>query len=465
MANLVNHSRFVRPSDHPSVAYIKQEEIGAVLSRALADLYNTKPKNQLHFLGNWLLNHAASMREKQAELQREENKELLKEKYSKSIQERRELEEEKILELEKNREKEEEFKGRIRNTLDVDDFLDELVQYLKNETHSAAVYIGKLEKVKKPITLLDHERAHIDEDAPMVIRYISASKGSELMIGKVLIEEEGEATYSIWKEEEPVADDPEEGHEKTLKKEKAKMISVDDVVNDRRIKFFDVPKLGAYFAIPLTYKSCLSESSFDAGVEDNLECRRLKAQQEEEKQKSEHQSNKEEEEEKVYEEIVESPYKVFDVKLVIAADTLGQDRVFTESEKQFIIEWANFIKLEWERAEIKSLKHDINEHVAQHYKDQQRLNDKHSEWHDEEKNVVDEAVRLADVSVHDDVRHIEGQVALLELLRTRLIHELPDLFEFVHYKVVKFSRVFQLAFYLQGIDHSEIVEPRTNMIS
>ena len=101
----------------------------------------------------------------------------------------------------------------------------------------------------------------------------------------------------------------------------------------------------------------------------------------------------------------------------------------------------------------------------QHYKDQQRINDKHSEWYEEEKNVVDEALRIADVSLHEEIKYIDSQVALLELFRSRLLFELPDLFEFIHFKIVKFSRAFQLAFYLSGIDHNEIVEPKTNMIS
>ena len=61
---------------------------------------------------------------------------------------------------------------------------------------------------------------------------------------------------------------------------------MDDVVTDPRIKFFDVPKLGAYLAVPLT--SQLSErGQFHAGVDDATECRKLRAQQEEEKTKNE----------------------------------------------------------------------------------------------------------------------------------------------------------------------------------
>ena len=408
------------------------------------------------------------MKIKQEERQREELRESLKEKHLKSIQGQREFEEKQQLELEALQEQQEELKGRIHSTQDVDDFLEELVDYLRHSTGAAACYVGRLEKVKKPISLLDHERAHIDEEAPQVIRYIAASKNSEFMVGKVLTEEEGEATYSIWKEEEepPVpADEEEEDSDANKKKERVKTVSVDDVVTDPRIKFFDVPKLGAYFAVPLTYRSCLYEGSFDAGVEDALECRKLRAQQEEEKLKSEHASNKEEEEEKVVEEILEAPYKTHEVKMVVALDTLGQDRTFKESEKNLVVEWVEFIKNEWERAEDLSLRHDVSEHILQHFKDQQKLQDKQSEWLDEERNCVDEAVKALEHPIHEDLRQIHGQMALLELLRRRLLEELPDLYQFIHCKVVKYARVFQLAFYLQRIDRDEIVEPKTNMIN
>lgn len=466
MAQFVSHDRFVKAPDHPSVEYIIKNEVGSVLSQALADLYETKPKNQLHFLGNWLVSYSKAAQCLNKEQESNELRSSLKEKQIKAQQDLKALQDKQELEHERHMEKYEELKGRIRNTLDVEDFLPELSQFLKDETHAAASYIGKLEKIKRPITLLDNEKAHIDEDAPQVIRYIAASAGSEFMIDQTLNDTEGEATYSIWKEDEPPAEETEE--EKLIResqKDKLKTVCVDDVINDPRIKFFDVPKLGAYFAVPLTYNSCLFETAFDAGVEDALECRRLRAQQEEEKQKSEHTSNKEEEEEKVVEEIVEAPFKVIENRLVVAIDSLGQDRVFTDEEKDLVVEWVIFIKNEWERAENKALGNDINAHIAQHLKDQQKLNDKQSEWMEEEKNIVEETIKAQDPGLPDEIKQIEGQLALLQLLKSRFQEEFPDLHELSQYTVLKFSRVFQLAFYLQGLSRDSIVEPRTNMIS
>lgn len=38
-----------------------------------------------------------------------------------------------------------------------------------------------------------------------------------------------------------------------------------------RVKFYDVPKLGSYMAIELTYKSCLQEGALDDAIVDFLE--------------------------------------------------------------------------------------------------------------------------------------------------------------------------------------------------
>lgn len=39
-----------------------------------------------------------------------------------------------------------------------------------------------------------------------------------------------------------------------------------DVVKNEKINYFKLPKLGAYLAIPLIYKSYLFEKTFDGAV-------------------------------------------------------------------------------------------------------------------------------------------------------------------------------------------------------
>jgi len=43
----------------PDAEYLKSDELGMVISKGLAVLYRTNPKNPVDFLAKWLLNHAS----------------------------------------------------------------------------------------------------------------------------------------------------------------------------------------------------------------------------------------------------------------------------------------------------------------------------------------------------------------------------------------------------------------------
>lgn len=42
---------------HPDIKYLMQEDIGVVISKGLAQTYETRPKNPIEFFGKWLLNY------------------------------------------------------------------------------------------------------------------------------------------------------------------------------------------------------------------------------------------------------------------------------------------------------------------------------------------------------------------------------------------------------------------------
>lgn len=50
--------------------------------------------------------------------------------------------------------------------------------------------------------------------------------------------------------------------------EKLKYVYVPDVVQNEKIHYFKLPKLGAYLAVPLIYKSYLSEATFNFVLEE-----------------------------------------------------------------------------------------------------------------------------------------------------------------------------------------------------
>jgi hypothetical protein len=53
-------------------------------------------------------------------------------------------------------------------------------------------------------------------------------------------------------------------------------VLIKEVVREPRMHYYRVPKLGSYLAIKLEYGSCLSVSSYEAGVEDWVEVLKLR---------------------------------------------------------------------------------------------------------------------------------------------------------------------------------------------
>lgn len=81
------------------------------------------------------------------------------------------------------------FHEKIAFSTDLNDQLQELVDYLKTKTAATAAYIGKLVSPKRPINEDDDETAHVDEDAPKIIHYLHATKGHEYLVDKILKQE------------------------------------------------------------------------------------------------------------------------------------------------------------------------------------------------------------------------------------------------------------------------------------
>ena len=205
----MSHNRFARTADHPDVTYIKQDAIGPVVGKALAELYLAKPKNQLEFLGNWLLNYAALVENNRVEHQLAEERETHRERYLQVLKLQEETTATAQLEAEAVVAKEESFRGELVASADLQDFLQALAVHLHQGTGATGAYIGIHERVKREVSELDDENAHEDEAAPMVIRYLAASAGSEFMLEQVLTEEEGQATYSVLAEEPPAEGESE----------------------------------------------------------------------------------------------------------------------------------------------------------------------------------------------------------------------------------------------------------------
>lgn len=470
--------RYAAQPEHEDVTFLKQDQVGGILAQGLAELYQQQPAHPIHFLGNWLLNFAATEKNKALEASKLERKLLLDAKYQQTLEAQGENRRRKLAEIESKTNFEADFLDKIKQSLDVDDLLSLLAEHLQGYLKASGAYVGQLEKVKRTVTDLDDDHAHEDPEAPEVIRYVGVSKNHQHMQDKVLSEEQGSTTYSVFKakEEEPPAENAEEleeGAEPPLVEERLNTAYVEQVVGNPKMHFFDVPKLGAFLALPLVYKSCLNEAAFDAAVEDALKIKRIKAERELERQQkaenigSVHSGVGHEEEEgdsAPVEEMQPEAFKSVDVKLVVCVDSLGQDRPFSEDQRDYCEWWVRTFQANWERAEAESLRRDVTVYIDQHNVDQQLQNDKQTEWAEEERVAREEAAK--DASQPEEAQHLSSLRAIVEVYRSRLLSAdmQRSLHAFAEYKVLKYARVFQLAFYYFGIRKDRLVERGTNLI-
>ena len=154
----------------------------------------------------------------------------------------------------------------IQEAKDFDPILNEICQRLKGFIGATGVYLAIRDLKRRKVNENDLETDHMIKDNE-VIRYIAWDNDhSNLLKGRFLELESG-VTNFLFKppEEEDKKDDAnkdlanvEEGTEKKVE-EKLNQVKIDEVVREKRMKFFREPRLGCYRAIDITYKSSLSK--------------------------------------------------------------------------------------------------------------------------------------------------------------------------------------------------------------
>jgi hypothetical protein len=130
---------------------------------------------------------------------------------------------------------------------------------------------------------------------------LNATAEQQYLVDKILLQDQG-ITYGLFQAEEADAgaaeetkdEEVEEGEPgedgepvprpKKPKPEKLpKHVLVPEVVEEPKMHYYSVPKLGSYLAIKLEYESCISEEAFDAAVVNLQEVEAKKAAQHAEK--------------------------------------------------------------------------------------------------------------------------------------------------------------------------------------
>lgn len=478
----------VEVKENPDIAYIKRDDIGLVIAKGLAKTYRAQPNDPVDYLANWLLNFSNVKNESNSLLEKKQKMQELKDRKDMEDQNKLKDKEEELKAEKEKTSKVEDFKDKVNTAEDLSDLLQEFAMYLKENTGATGVYIGKLIKPHKSITDEDDDKAHEDPEAVEIIKYIHASPDHDFLIEKTLTPEQG-LTHNVFKpsDAEGEGDDKaneeanNEGEGEQEPKEPQKVIPnhvfVPEVVREPKIHYFRVPRLGSYLAVELKYNSCQNEEAFDKAFEDFLECEAKREDLEKDKQEYEEkvledkeregEEYKEPEEAKEWPEIKEQPYETQEIKYVICMDTMGQDRPFSDTQREFVLDNVQNYSDTWTKIEKDNLKADIQKRLDTQKKDRDYYEGEAAQnLQAEEEKYIDDYFDSLEEPMEEEAKNEKIPELKVKFLEKKLCEgEWKDeILSFRNYKVVRFPRFWQTFFYFLGYTREEICEEGTNKL-
>ena len=520
-------------SEEERLKYLEETGLNDIVNKGLVELYRVQPENPITFLASFLINEDNAKKIIESIKNAKEKKVTLEQKQRENEEYKQKmLEEAKKKEEEKEQEKEK-LREDIKSCEDFEDKLNDICEKLKNIIGATGVYISSYDYKRKPIeNITDDENAHIDPDNIKVLRYIHWNEDHSFLHGKYLPRKKG-VTYSIFLNgeegedeeeggegageggEEPKdnppqenagggnEEDEEEDNQEQNKDLPVKMMEVQDVVNTKKMYFYREPRLGSYLFFDIGYKSSLNYNSLLSAIKNlqeyqqqNEEYEKAKAEKEEEERqkaaaKEEEQQNNEggaeveeeedkkeggdgEGEEDEKEKLVKPILQDFEKEsktLILSMDTLGQDRTFSESEKNFAQEISKLIRDSLEALEKKKLESDRDLRID-FLKLEKPLVD---EWTTdkielEEENAMKDYTN-SDEFLNKEINDEEGRRINEEFAKAQwsintltsgdfqAVLEMFDRFEFIQYE-----KAFQNIFYFAKVDPTTINEPETNKL-
>ena len=262
---------------------------------------------------------------------------------------------------------------------------------------------------------------------------------------------------------------------------------VRDVVQEPRIIFFRIPKLGCFMAVPLIWNSSLSEAAFDAGVEERIKFKKTRAEQEKEKEAREikfqddirdKQEVKESTEEleveydnwkKAYENVQEAPFQTVKKEYVVSLDTLGQDREISKADQDFLNDFVKLFAVSWENTEREELSKDIdlqleyleglNQGIPKEMAE--NFNGEEDKYAEEKRAELEEfKEKEKELNYYLECYKLEK---LCHILETKEVQDW--VFHLTKYRVVKYLSVFQSIWYLLGRTKEELNIPGTTLLN
>ena len=302
-------------------AYLKKNVMEA-LTEALTSMAVQIPEDNVEYLGKYLLKYVE--RKKKAEESKSDlsGVEAELEKYLVVANAKTKV-------LDDKKQEEVVFQTKYRRFLDSlqfdysnkQDAFNAVTEFIENNLNIPAAYIA----VKK--TAGESE----------TLNYVAAGPSQKHVLGnklvKVAAEDGDEApprqgiSFEAFKlpevpEEEEPAEEPEEGAEPVVKvPPKAQPLIIENAMREKRCKFFGIPRLGAYAAIPVVYQSIEHDEGVVMGSSDAPT-----------------------------EEGVEPPpadyvFSTKESQFIIAVDTVGKFRTFKVSARTFLLHLSEILKV------------------------------------------------------------------------------------------------------------------------
>eukprot|EP00441_Pelagodinium_beii_P039837 CAMPEP_0197648202 /NCGR_PEP_ID=MMETSP1338-20131121/27615_1 /TAXON_ID=43686 ORGANISM="Pelagodinium beii, Strain RCC1491" /NCGR_SAMPLE_ID=MMETSP1338 /ASSEMBLY_ACC=CAM_ASM_000754 /LENGTH=582 /DNA_ID=CAMNT_0043222161 /DNA_START=94 /DNA_END=1842 /DNA_ORIENTATION=- len=339
--------------DAGSATYL-EENIGGVLAKALAEMAVVQPKDGVDFLAKWLKSYSE-----------QEEAKIIRDEEEKALADERALTRTKLEEKEKVRQQklseQQSLESMYNGILDKfsssetsfeETFWKELVDVAQSASGASAVYLGVVEQGEEGM------------DPPgKYISYEVASKGSEWMTEKMLIEgtgvtwgavtenppEENFQEMCLWKPPsvEPAPVEPVDGEEPPPEKPANPYypVKVDCVTDVPAMHYFEMTRLGGYLAIPLMYQSYYTGEAYaEAKTYEEEKKAEAKRRADEEAARLAAIEAGETPEGEAPPEPAEPPEEKplvmtgKEIKMVLCLDTLGSNTFFSESKVMQVLE-------------------------------------------------------------------------------------------------------------------------------
>jgi len=526
LENLKNY-KYQKPEEkpkNPNAEYL--DSYKRIVARGLAELNKIRPNNPITFLAEWLYNESESREILLGIDNCNKQKELLDKKYEELKQKKAEEKAKQDKIEEEKRKQKEDLEKSITTCEDFEDNLNEICEKFKNIIGATGVYISKYDlKRKYPIDPDADENGHIDPSNTKVLQYVNWCKDHSFLHHQFLPpgegvtykligkgegdEEEGEGEAPEEKKDEPEQeDDEEEKKEKEPKEEILKHIIIDEVVNEPKMKFFREPRLGCYYAIDIRYQGSMQYSSLLSAIENYKEYKvkkeeqdkRLAEKEEEEKLKAQEEAgqekpeekDKEKEEEEVEEEeakkegeeeipteerdldkpVVLKDFDKVEQVYILSIDTMGQEKVFNEEEKKYILDIAKLIKNSMENHEKALLEKDRNLRID--YLTTEKPIE--TEWDEDrfeaEKDNTIKEYQVSEEFSNKNIQDEDEKEVDFDMMRAKTIMnviyntEMINLLgTFEKFEFVQYEKLIQNLFYFARISGDEINEDFTHKLS